>query len=45
VGALLALRHSLGGASIDETMAYGKNAGMTRLKPVVRKRLGEQGEN
>lgn len=41
VGALLALRHSLGGASIDETLAYGKNAGMTRLEPVVRKLLGD----
>ena len=45
VGALLALRHNLAGASIDETMAYGKDAGMTRLEPLVRKLLGKKGGN
>jgi uncharacterized protein (TIGR01244 family) len=39
VGALLALRKSLSGASDEEALAYGKDAGMTRLEPVVRKVL------
>ena len=39
VGALLALRESLNGASDDVAIAYGKQAGMTRLEPVVRKQL------
>jgi uncharacterized protein (TIGR01244 family) len=41
VGALLALRKSLSGASDEEAIAYGKDAGMTRLEPVVRERLNE----
>jgi uncharacterized protein (TIGR01244 family) len=39
VGALLALRHSLNGASDEEALAHGKNAGMTRLEPRVREVL------
>lgn len=39
VGAVLALRHSLTGASPEESIAYGKNAGLTRLEDVVRDRL------
>jgi uncharacterized protein (TIGR01244 family) len=39
VGALLALRESLNGASDEEALAYGRAAGMTRLEPVVRERL------
>jgi uncharacterized protein (TIGR01244 family) len=39
VGALLALRESLNGASDEDALAYGKRAGMTRLEPVVRERL------
>ena len=41
VGALLALRYSADGASDEETLVYGKNAGMTRLEPLVRERLSE----
>jgi uncharacterized protein (TIGR01244 family) len=41
VGALLALRKSLSGASDEEAIAYGRDAGMTRLEPVVRERLNE----
>lgn len=39
VGALLALRKSLNGASDEEALAYGRGAGMTRLEPVVKERL------
>ena len=39
VGALLALRHSLNGASDEEALAFGKDAGMTRLEPRVREVL------
>ena len=39
VGALLALRKSLAGADDEEAIAYGKDAGMTRLEPVVREVL------
>lgn len=39
VGALLALRQSLRGASDAEALAYGKAAGLTGLEPVVRTRL------
>ena len=39
VGALLALRESLNGASDEEALAHGKDAGMTRLEPVVREVL------
>jgi len=41
VGALLALRHSAKGASDEEAIAYGKDAGLTRLEDVVRERLSE----
>ena len=39
VGAMLALRESLKGASDEEALAYGKDAGLTRLEPAVRKAL------
>lgn len=39
VGALLALRHSQLGASDWEALAYGRDAGLTRLERVVRQRL------
>lgn len=39
VGALLALRQSMRGASDAEAIAFGKSAGMTGLEPVVRTRL------
>ncbi len=39
VGALLALRESLNGASDEEALAHGKDAGMTRLEPLVREVL------
>ncbi len=39
VGALLALRESLNGASNEEALAHGKDAGMTRLEPLVREVL------
>ena len=42
VGALLALRHSLTGASDEEALQYGRDGGLTRLEPVVAERLGEQ---
>jgi uncharacterized protein (TIGR01244 family) len=41
VGAVLALRESLKGASDEEALAHGKDAGMTRLEPVVREVLSE----
>ena len=41
VGALLALKESMAGASDAEALEYGKNAGLSRLEPVVRKRLAE----
>ena len=41
VGAVLALRHSLGGAGDEDSLAYGKNAGLTRLENVVKERLSE----
>lgn len=41
VGALLALRASMNGASDDEALEYGRSAGMTGLEPVVRARLAE----
>jgi len=41
VGAMLALRHSLNGADDDAAIAYGKDAGLTRLVDVVRERLSE----
>jgi len=39
VGAVLALRHSLNGATDAESIEFGKNAGMTRLEPRVREVL------
>ena len=42
VGAVLALRESLAGASDDEALAYGKDAGMTRLEPLVREVLEDK---
>lgn len=42
VGALLALRESLHGASDDAAVEYGRDAGMTGLEPVVRARLAEK---
>lgn len=41
VGAMLALRQSLKGASDEEALAHGKDAGLTRLEPRVREALGE----
>jgi uncharacterized protein (TIGR01244 family) len=41
VGAVLALRHSLGGATKEESVALGKDAGLTKLESVVRKRLAD----
>ena len=41
VGAMLALRHSLNGASDDEALAYGRSAGLTGLEGLVRERLNE----
>lgn len=42
VGALLALRASLGGASDDMAIAIGREAGLASLEPVVRERLDER---
>ena len=39
VGAILALRQSLKGADDESAIAYGRDAGMTRLEPAVRKVL------
>jgi len=39
VGAVLALRESLNGASDEEALAFGKDAGLTRLEPRVREVL------
>ena len=39
VGALLALRESLNGASDEEALEYGREGGMTRLEDVVKERL------
>lgn len=39
VGAILALRQSLNGADDESAIAYGRDAGMTRLEPTVRKAL------
>jgi uncharacterized protein (TIGR01244 family) len=41
VGAVLALRHSLSGASEEEAIAFGNDAGLTKLEDVVRERLSE----
>lgn len=42
VGALLALRESLNGASDEDALAYGRRAGMTRLESVVKERLDSE---
>jgi len=42
VGALLALRHSLNGASDEEALQHGRDGGLTRLEPIVVKRLSEK---
>lgn len=42
VGAVLVLRESLNGAGDEAAIAYGKNAGLTRLEDVVRQRLSEK---
>jgi uncharacterized protein (TIGR01244 family) len=42
VGAVLALRHSLNGASDEEALQYGRDGGLTRLEPVVVQRLSEK---
>jgi len=42
VGAMLALRHSLNGASDEEALQHGREGGLTRLEPVVMKRLAEK---
>jgi uncharacterized protein (TIGR01244 family) len=39
VGAVLALRQSLNGASDEESIQFGEDAGMTRLEPRVREVL------
>ena len=41
VGALLALRAAMHGASDDEALALGRDSGMTGLEPLVRARLAE----
>jgi len=41
VGAMLALRYSLNGASDDDALEHGRDAGLTRLEPLVKERLGE----
>jgi uncharacterized protein (TIGR01244 family) len=42
VGALLALRERLNGASDDEALEFGRRAGMTRLEALVRQRLADE---
>lgn len=42
VAALLALRASLNGASDEDALAVAESAGLTRMEPVVRKRLEER---
>jgi len=42
VGALLALRKSLNGASDEDAFAYGKQGGLTSLEAVVQERLGKK---
>ena len=42
VGAMLALQaHHIQGLSVEEAMAYGKSAGMTRLEAVTKKLMKE----
>ena len=42
VGALLALRKSLDGATDEEAIAHGRDAGLTRAEGIVRQRLEER---
>ena len=42
VGAMLALRQSLKGASDYEALEYGRDAGMTGTEPLVEQRLSEK---
>ena len=42
VGAVLALRESLNGVDDNAAIAYGKDAGMTRLEPLVREVLEKE---
>ena len=42
VGAVLALRESLNGADDEAAIAYGKNAGLTRLEDLVREILAKE---
>lgn len=44
VGALLALAEALDGAGDEQALATGREAGLTRLEPVVRERLAEYGQ-
>jgi len=39
---LLALRHSLNGATDEEALQHGREGGLTRLEPIVVKRLSEK---
>ena len=41
VGAILALRESLNGASDEEALEYGRDAGMTRSEALIKERLDE----
>ena len=41
VGALLALREKINGASIEDALKFGRSAGMTTLEGVVKARLSE----
>jgi uncharacterized protein (TIGR01244 family) len=41
VGALFALRENMNGASDEDSLAFGKSAGMTSLESTVRTRLEE----
>ena len=42
VGALLALRESMSGASDEEALEYGRESGLTRLEGIVKERLEEK---
>ena len=44
VGALLALRESQNGASAEDALQYGRDAGMTGAEPLVRSRLAAKDE-
>ena len=44
VGAMLALRANLNGASEEAALEYGKEAGLTKLEGTVRERLAEGSE-